>query len=119
MEPANAMHTAGMMKKPVGMMKKPAGEMKKAVGEMKKAAGEKKAVKNVVLKRPSAAAPCPGVPTKKADPMRVNGWTVYTDLNAKAWRCKHPSSRCDKAASWKTGVHAAWEKVQHIVNTEL
>ena len=66
MEPANAMHTAGMMKKPVGMMKKPAGEMKKAVGEMKKPAGEKKVVKNFVLKRPStAAAPCPGVPTKK------------------------------------------------------
>ena len=65
MEPAGAMHTAGMMKKPTGLMKKRAGETKKAVGEMKKAAGEKKAVKKVVLKRPSAAAPCPGVPTKK------------------------------------------------------
>ena len=65
MAPANAMHTAGMMKKPVGMMKKPAGEMKKAVGEMKKPVGETKVVKNFVLKRPSAAAPCPWGADKK------------------------------------------------------
>ena len=112
---------------------------RKAVGEMKKAVGEKNSVKKVVLKRPSAAAPtqgagcscgfpncscgfpkcCPGVPTKKADPMRINGWTIYTDLNARAWRCKHPTSRCDKAASRKADVRVAWEKVQQIVNTEL
>ena len=42
MEPANAMHTAGMMKKPAGLMKKGAGDMKKAVCEVKKAAGEKR-----------------------------------------------------------------------------
>ena len=106
---------------------------------MKKAAGEKNSVKKVVLKRPSAAAPtqgagcscgfpncscgfpkcCPGVPTKKADPMRINGWTIYTDLNAKAWRCKHPTFLYYKAASWEADVRVAWEKVQQIVNTEL
>ena len=51
--------------------------------------------------------------------MRVNGWTIYTDLSAKAWRCLHPSSKSDKAASWKKDVHAAWEKVQNTTNTEL
>ena len=122
-----------MVEHVLGTMKKePAAHAEKAVGPMEPADGEQKAVKKVVLKRPSAAAPtqgagcssgfpkcCPGVPTKKADPMRINGWTIYTDLNARAWRCKHPTSRCDKAASWKADVRVAWEKVQQIVNTEL
>ena len=69
-----------------------------------------------VVAFPNAAQ---GFQQKKADPMRINGWTIYTVLNARAWRCKHPTSRCDKAAFWKADVRVAWEKVQQIVNTEL
>ena len=52
------------------MKKEPAAHAEKAVGPMEPADGEQKAVKKVVLKRPSAAAPCPGVPTKAVGEMK-------------------------------------------------
>ena len=59
-----------MVEHVLGTMKKePAAHAEKA-GPMEPADVEQKTAKKVVLKRPSAAAPCPGVPTKAVGEMK-------------------------------------------------
>eukprot|EP00973_Karenia_brevis_P012279 1666936-Karenia_brevis.AAC.1 len=59
---------------------------------------------------PTNAVPfkCPAILSAPVAPMIHNGWSVYTDVKQKKWRCKKIGERKDTASSWVKDKEAAW-----------
>ena len=57
----------------------------------------------------------PGVPKKKADPMRLECMAIYTDINSQTWRVKRHGERQDKGFSFKKNAAENWDKLRVYV----